>query len=610
MPDLPGIEEIRFANPEWLQALWGLPLLLLLYLLRRRVGRYLAPHLPLWERVFEEHRRRRPSTFRTLLSLLLQATIFGGAILLVAAPYQERGAPGRGHTVIVLDRSLGTRALGTDGRPLAVSVLERGRTLIETAARDGTVAVAILAGGLVPASGTWSGSGAAGLPADPGATGGARPVGLVADLALRLAPSGACRVVFVTPFRPSPEGDRALLAASVTLASAGSPAPNAGIRAVSRLPDGGLRVRIAGEGEARILRLQDTDGRSLVEVPVQPVPEGLERDLDVPARAGPAPRLELVPGDAFPADDRADLVLPERSRLRVLVAADGETPWLDAWLGASDLVDVEGSGRVTLDELAQATAGFDVVVLVGEATRGELPARPALLLGWLGSGLPIRQTEGPPGPAEPVRIARDDPLVRGLDLSDWRITRMVPLSASEGAEVVVEGSLGPLISRGRQRGTPFVAVAVPPDPALSTLPLLAAFPLLLEAALRELAGPADPEGPPVLQAGARFELLPAEESVLLSAEGGSLPVEPLPDGTGFQAPERPGRYVTVAPESRELAVALLSHPGLPGPAFEAGGELPAFPASQEREPLDWLLAFALLVLIGLEWWLWQLALVD
>jgi hypothetical protein len=155
-----------------------------------------------------------------------------------------------------------------------------------------------------------------------------------------------------------------------------------------------------------------------------------------------------------------------------------------------------------------------------------------------------------------------------------------------------------------------VAVAVPPDPGVSTLPLLAAFPLLLEAALRELAGPADPEGPPVLQAGARFELLPLEESVLLTAGGAALPVDALADGTGFRAPERPGRYRSVGPEPRDLAVALLSHPGLPGPGLETGAELPAFPVSKEAEPLAWLLALALLVLLGLEWVLWQLALAD
>src|SRR5262245_29732851 len=93
---------VLFERPARLQALWLLPLVVLLHLLRRRAARLLVPHLPLWEKVLDRFRRRRRWT-RVLLSILVQLVLFASAILLAAGPYREREAPGRGHTVIVAD---------------------------------------------------------------------------------------------------------------------------------------------------------------------------------------------------------------------------------------------------------------------------------------------------------------------------------------------------------------------------------------------------------------------------------------------------------------------------------------------------------------------------
>ncbi len=117
----------RFSNPEWLRALWAVPAVILLYLLRRRVAKLLVPHLPLWERVLRRAHRRRPRLIRTLLAILMQITVLTCIVLLLSGPFVPERNPRSGHTVILLDRSLGTRAAGQGGRTLAEGVIERGR---------------------------------------------------------------------------------------------------------------------------------------------------------------------------------------------------------------------------------------------------------------------------------------------------------------------------------------------------------------------------------------------------------------------------------------------------------------------------------------------------
>ncbi|MAG55581.1 MAG: hypothetical protein CMJ83_04745 [Planctomycetes bacterium] len=604
--DVPGIGHVRFSNPEWLPALWGLLAIVVLYLLRRRAAKMLVPHLPIWEKVLARMRRRR-RWHRVLFSLVLQLLIFAAAVVLLAGPYTERGRPGRGHTIVILDRSLGTRARDAQGVPVAESVLDRGRALLAEAAAAGPTSLAFLQDGLVPmVAATEDLSRLQAVLVDPGAPRGGRD--LAALVGLRAVTGEASRIVYVTPF--APPAASALADARITVVASALSEPNAGIVSVRREGEG-LAVRVAGKGGARSLRIV-RDGRTLEEKTVTPTLAGTEVLMPVPADAGPHPDLVLDPNDAFPDDDRVPLAFPEREHLQLLVVSDTPTPWLDAFLEASVVIDVKGSHRAGSARFREWIDDYEVVVLVDDQQDLPLPPGRYLLLGSGAPELPIVRDPRREGPAEAVRVRAEDPLVRALDLARWQITKVATTRGREGLDVVVEGSTGPLISRARTPTHRIVDVAVRPDTKVSTLPLMAAFPLLLEAALIELAGVREGAGPPVYPAGGTLVLEPGESPRLETLDGRPLrDLRPLPDGTGWRIDMRPGRYrVGADADARAIAVAWLDHPGRPGRPLQQSGELTAFDEILERTSLRWFLLCVLLGALGLEWWLWNFRFTD
>ncbi len=602
------IDDLQFAHPEWLRGLYGLPLIVLLYLLRRRASRLVVPHLVLWEDVLRARRRRAPWR-RLLVSILLQMLIFAVAILAVADPCRDTVVPEPGHTVIVMDRSLGTAARGPDGESVASVVVREAERLAEQVAAEGTVSVGILADEVMPLDPGGPGRSLATLPLPEPA--GARDIAaLVRSTRSLVTPHS--RVVYLAPFRPSDAELTELRRAGIAVLGAGAGTPNAGIVSVRRTEHGTLELRIVGEGGPRTVFARGAGDRvPLAEV--VPTPAGTTATVTLPAGVGARPTLELDPRDGFPEDDLAPLVLPEREGLAVLVVADRPTPWLDAflegWQRSEGRLDVARSARVDSAAYRDLVPRYDVVVLVGLELGLPLPPGRFLLLGSLAPDLGVARTGAAGGAAEALKTRREDPLVRALDLSEWKIHRMLPLEARAGLDVVVDGSAGPLVARGVSGEARFVMVGVEPDPVASTLPLLPAWPLLVDAALTELGGVRDEARPVVLGIETAFRILPGESATLESERGEQVELVPLPDGTGHRLPSRPGRYRVVpggaGPESaRTIALAVLDHPGRPGAAMSTSDPLPRFPTRNERRSLRVPLLFALLSLLAAEFLLY------
>jgi len=595
----------HFGEPAWLRALYALPLVVLLYLLRRRARRFLVPHLPLWEEVLEKVHRTRPTLWRTLLAILLQLSILGGLILVLAAPYTLKEVPEAGHTIIILDRSLGTAALDGEGVSLAERVIERGMDLRRRAATEGSVAVALLSEGEVrPLADplgdplTWD------LPAPAGG----RPLETCAAWLAELKRDAATRILLVTPFEPGKEARSTLQAAGVTLLGVGAVPANGGIRGVTR-GGGGLEVVVDTGAIDREVRLLEGDRvvRS-VEVPAGAL--GLRVKLALPGGGTEPSEVRLHPGDAFPLDDRAPLILEEEESIPILLVADRATPHLDAFLRASSSIDRARSGRIGAREF-RGPEGSEVVVLVEIERDLPLPPGRYLILGGRIAGLPITSDPLGKGPAQPLSVRKEDPLVGALDLAEWAVHEMPRTRADPGVDVVVEGSLGPLISRGEKEGVRFIHLAVPPDPRASSFPLMTAFPLFLEAALKELSGRRRTAARLVLRSGGVLHLLPGEDPHLLVPGGGRLPLLPRASGSGHLLPERVGRFLIAGREPpRRIALALLDHPGLPAPALAAEDPVPDLPTREEHTSLAPSLLLVLFGLLLLEWFLYQRLVTD
>lgn len=587
---------IRFEDPRWLAGLYVLPLIVLLYFLRRPASPMVVAHLPLWQRVLAS-RRRRASLLRRLLELACWLAAFASAILFAAAPYEKRSLPGAGHTVVILDGSLGTAMESGDGRSLASGVRRRAEELALLAAAAGPVSLGVWNDSvrLLRTATRESALLREALAEVPLPSGG-RNFAALEELAASAHPES--RFVLVTPFEP-PSG----WTPPSRMFSAGAPwedgaAPdrgNGGIVSVGLEGEDALLVGVDGGGGRRIVLR--AGGSKLAEVPV---PDGAGfREIRIP-RARSLPRdvqAALEPLDGFPLDDGAELALPPADRRAVLVAAAGPTPFLDAWLSSSSLVDRERSGRVEPGRLRAALQGsrYDAVILVDDEQSLPLPPGDYILLGATAPDLPMA-VDGTERPAEPVSVAKGDPLVAGLDFLGWTAEGMRRRVLRGAGDVLVDGTRGPLLARYRSGAVRVLDVAVGPDPAASTLPLLPAFPVLLDRALEEYRPSRAVAVPPVHRMGGVAHLLAGEEPVLESAGGERIPLVPDPDGRGHRLPEIPGRFEAGGADARRpLTVACLDHPGRPGAWLERSAPPFEFPAREERADLRPLLA-ALLAL--------------
>lgn len=592
-------ETLAFAHPEWLRALFLVPVLLVLWFLRRRPEERLVPWLPLWDRVFAE-RRARSGWIRRLLSFLIAAVTLGLGIAIVAGPYFARSQRGRGDTILVLDGRYPTRALSSDGRPLFEHVREEAWALAQTAIQDGGVSLGILREHLEvlsPPSDTLVETEAL---ADAGAPRGFGSLDALIE-ARTLWPSSS-RVLWVTAHSPSESEMVALGDARILVAGAGNPAPQAGIMEVTQSGDLELTVRVAGSVENRTLVVRDESGpvckpRPLREDPTGSVKIALDR---VP---GTLAEVVLEPRDGFVEDDRVPLVWPVASRSRVLIVASATTPALDAFLAsvAGEDVDIAASGRTEANAWRELAANYDLVILVNQTEALPLPAGNYLLLGSRAVDLPLEFAGEEFRPAEITEVESTDPLVRALDLSGIRIERALTTRGDTGVEVLIRSSLGPLLVRGTSGPRRFLSLSLDISTAHTNLALLPALPLILRAALRELAQPPGDEGILVHRIDSPLPLRAGEKGGWLGSGDSTTPLERDETAETWRLPWKVGHF-TVPREgpARRLAVAWLDHPARPTAQSPKAVILPPFPSGESRESarLPFVASLAILLILG------------
>lgn len=609
------LSEWKFEYGTWLQALFLLPLIVLFYLLRRRAERTLVPHLPLWDVVFDRLRRKR-SWSRVLLSILLQMAILAVLIVCVAGPYRERRQRIPGHSILVLDGRLGVMQIGEDGRPLEAAIRQTARRLIPSLLEEGTVSMAV-AGESLFVLGLPSRDGQA-LEALLEESLQAKGDGAPREVLMLAADCEAtARVLWITPFR-FPEGmDEPTPTLRLAVIAVPGGVVDAGIASVDRASPDVLLVRVAGGGSSRRVLLLE-GGKVLAAATVSPTDAGASVSIEIPRTAGPSLSVQLDPVDAFDLNDRVELSLAERMKPSVLIVSDQKSTPLDALLEAftasGDVLDASRSARASSAELGQAAKDYDVVILAGIQSDLPLPEGRYLLLGASAPDLPFEVVSSSAAASEIVERVEGDPLIRGLDLKDWVFEQVVPVRAKPGYEVIVRGSNGPLLGRGRTPSTRFIHIGVPPDDAASTLPVSETFPVLIAAARRELAGRSGWPSPLTHRIGGVFvpETESASRTTEVSATDGQLWTLPRSDdGTGFVLPGVPGRYrARGSGTDLEVTTAVLDHPGAPKIPPPPATVYPEIPEEARKTSDRPLLCALLIALLLIEWLLYSWLVTD
>ena len=204
----------------------------------------------------------------------------------------------------------------------------------------------------------------------------------------------------------------------------------------------------------------------------------------LPPGAG-ALRVSLAPGggpDALPGDDALEVPIRAAAPLRVAVAAPGGRT--DAWVAAAleacgDLLDRAASAVVDPSALSDIGSAPDVLIAAAGPVYSRLPE----LVLSAGEGSWREAPSVSPGD-------RTHPVLRGVDPSEWILTRARAVETRAGDAVLLQGPEGPVAVAGIRDGARRVLLGF--DPAASTVPLSASWPVLVRNSLAWLAGEPEP----------------------------------------------------------------------------------------------------------------------
>ncbi|MDH3295359.1 MAG: VWA domain-containing protein, partial [Acidimicrobiia bacterium] len=603
-------------NPAGLWwALLVIPIIALHILKPRRVRETVAAVF-LWREVAKPVTAARPWQ-RLTPSWLLAAQVLAALLLalLLAGPVRLTPLALAEHTIFVIDSSASMQA--SDGSPNRLAdALDRASELRGQVPAGGQASLVVAganARALLTSSTDADAFDDALTAIEPydGAADFDSAFALAAGLNTGDRPT---RVVFISDGGISTD-DLVLAPVGTRYERIGQSATNRGISRLSVEPSAnGLVARIAvrhygGPGATETVRV-DVDGVTIERVEVELDSDGSGNNtVNLSVRLPPGEMIEafLESQDSYLLDNRAVGTVARRPEISVLVVG-GDNIFLDTALAVVPGLTVERLDAVPTtaegDIDTQALADVDVMIADRVALGRGFDAADLPLPVWaiappvdgLGG---IRVTGDVERPVL-VSINPDSPLVAGLDLSELLLARAQDVEVGPGAEVVLGGDQGPLLVMVRRPGADLVYQTFALDE--STLPLQAAFPVMVERLLTDLAQAVLP--PARLEVGGRLPIDPRLGATVTDPLGVTVEIPsgataPAAATMGFWRIEQEGRVpviVAVNPPATESAIA----PAIDLP-FTRGFREGEGVGSQGEIPLrPWVLA-TLLAVLAAEW---------
>lgn len=463
-------------------ALWLLPLVLVVLLVRRRqVRRHLAvSNLYLWREPSRPERMQFAlARIRRHRLALLQAAFMIAVVMALARPVVSWQPP---RVVFIVDVSASMAARDNGSTRLQQAVV-RARDVLHTL--PSRALVRLVAAGPTPVViGEY-------VAVDPAlarslaslqATAGASV--LTAALGAAGAPAGAVPETYVfsdllAPGPPRADGP----AGRIHWVTVGRPVQNAAITALSarRLTathaDGQVFVEVWNHGaDARRTELQLTrDEVEIARFPMALAPNApASLIVDVPRLDGVI-GARLRHDDALALDDERFTVATSGAPIAVLLTmTDGY--FLEKALAANPHVQLEVAAPSPSSPIAASE--YDVVVC--DTCPPASDVGPGMLM--VVPGAPGR------GPLAPLSLGEaEHPLLASVDVGDGQVAPIAAGAVSAGADVILRVGDAPAVVAYERRGQRVVEVRV--DLAASDLPLMTAFPVLVANAIDWLASP-------------------------------------------------------------------------------------------------------------------------
>lgn len=586
-----------------------LPVIILLWLLKRRRQEHEVSSTYLWRQVVRDVRANAPwQRLVANLLLLLQLVAAAAFALALARPNLTGAAAGRAHLIVVLDGSGSMRtATAGGGTRFDLARVDARRRIGTLAPRDRSSI--ILAGRMPRLLVSAVGPDQAGA-----AVAAAQPTYEAADWAQALSLAAAAgrdqpgaRIVIVTDATVDPT-TLTRLGVPAEVATVGEPAENLSVT-LSVRPGAGGRApaalgKVANHGrkqaEAQVDLLADgrlLDGRR-VDVPPGGTAEVIWQDL--PA-ATTVFETRLVGDDALAADNRDYAALQRTGRNRALLVSKSNL-FLDQALHLREDIEVV---RATPDNYAPGP--YQLYIFDGWLP-AQLPTGALFLVAPPANNLvvPLKAAGPVTGPIRPG--ARAGALTAYVPLDDVHIARARPLDVPTWANVLLEAPEGPLLAAGHFEGRPVAVLGF--DIHESDLPLRVGFPVLMQNLLgwlvpQEASATRVSAGEPVPLA---LDPL-ATAATMVTPDARRIPVAPPFPAPPWSDTANPGLYTLVQtlPDGERTSAFVVEFPTAESdpdrtvtlaasPAAGQGASRPPL-----REVWPWLAAFALAIL-GVEWW--------
>jgi hypothetical protein len=527
----------------------------LLYVLRIQRERRRVSSLWLWRAAERDLLARQP--FRRLVphvSLILEALALTALALAAARPLTRGGRIDAGHVALVIDASASMSAVDAQGRSRLAQAQDAARAAVQRLT-PGADALVIEAGRDPRVLAPWEHDVHRLEAAIQRVVGGdvegdlGRALALASDH-LRTRP-GTRKVIVFTDGALAERDALRLSAFPLEVVRVGDPVDNAGIVRV----DVGRAAGPAGKDQVHAFALVQNFGKRARSLFVTLAQRGVatplaSRRLDLaPGEQAPvvlsfdaAPHdqgmglvVELSPGDAMKADDRAYLRVPESSRLPVVLSPKNASPWLVRALASDPETELLSADPSTL---ATADVPRDSLVVVDGACPKYLPGSDFLIVNPP-AGPCVTATVGAVVERPSITSwAEGDPRLRFASFDGVSIARARALEPDGPNAVLVRGREGALVADVSLSGRTGTLVAF--DVGESTWPLRASFVLfvrnVLELARSHRAGAA---------AGPARTGEPLAIRVPLDVTEVELQ---RPDQTRFEVPARGGLAVTPGPE--------------------------------------------------------------
>ena len=509
-----------------------------LYMLRMRRRERVVSSTILWEQAIRDVRANAPwQRLQPNLLLLLQLLALAALVIALARPFWLGATPLGANLVAVVDVSGSMNATDVEGSRIERAKAEV-RTLIDSLPANGQMTI-ITAGTGAEVLQAATGDRAAlreatdRLAARAGATNFTEALALAAPAAERL-PDTTVVIISDGGFTPPIDSD---LRAPVRFVRIGARGENLGITAAAtrRTASGSelfVRVQNFGTVERKTL-LSIYDGATLLEARALTVPAGGESGstIGLPAAVGLLRATIDAPDDL--ALDNTVWVRSGGDKGRVLLTSAGPNTFLERGLALQPNLIVE---RAQGGASAPTGGGdYDLYIFDGVAPPKDLRGQILLINPPADTGL-ITVSGQIERPAVTGQL-RDDPLMKGVDLSKVQIAEASAVERPEWARTLADSGGRPLLLAGETGGRRVAILTF----ALgrSDLPLTIAYPVLLANLVGWLAPNASSGLPETVRPG---------EIVSIAARSGVTSMT-IADPAGRERRYAPARGVVLFPNT-------------------------------------------------------------